>query len=103
MEKNKEKIKLLELIASVQDALLGEIYPSVRRIDVGCKNNCLKIIVYLDREPNEEDFENLAVITTEICADFPSIVDVEEICKKHNGSFSGLTRLDFTAYQRKEE
>lgn len=91
-----------DLLISVQRALWGMIYPSVRSIAVGFDGlKKLKIIFYLDREPIEEDYEILSEVTSEVCADL-SFSEVEELCIFTNEPFSRLDNLTTWVYMRKE-
>jgi hypothetical protein len=78
------------------------IYPSIRSIAVGSDGlRKLKIIFYLDREPNEEDYENISEVTTEVCADL-NFSEVEAFCMFTNEPFSKLDSLTTWVYMRKE-
>ncbi|MBK7985381.1 MAG: colicin [Ignavibacteria bacterium] len=91
-----------EFLISIQRALLGMIYPSIRSIAVGFEGlKKMKIIYYLDREPNEDDYENISEVTTEVCADL-SFSEVEELCVFTNKPFSELDKLVTWVYMRKE-
>ena len=47
------------LILWTWQALIGEVYPSIRAIALQySETNCLLIRYYLDREPTEDDYEN---------------------------------------------
>lgn len=70
----------------------GMIYPSVRAIAVGYEKE-LKVIYYLDRDPNEEDRENISDFTGEILADI-NFSEVDEECPYSNLPFSSLNHLD---------
>lgn len=92
----------VKVLLSIQRALLGHIYPSIRAIAVGFEDR-KKLIVfcYLDKEPDEEDYENLNGITGEVCADI-EFTEVEERCIFTLESFSKLDNLDSWVYIRKE-
>ncbi len=64
----------------MQSAFWGMIYPEIRAISVGYEGT-QKLIVncYLDREPNEDDYENIAEVTSELFADI-NFMDAEENC-----------------------
>lgn len=99
---NKTK-HLIDLRLSMQRALLGAIYPEIRKIAVSWASySHLKVIVYLDREPNDFDRENLSIVTAEICADFPEITELEELCVFSTERMSKLDGLDWVVYARKE-
>lgn len=57
------------LIARLRIALLGEIYANIRAIAVGYDNDGKLVIrYYLDREPDEFDFESAAIVSTNLDA-----------------------------------
>lgn len=90
------------LLISVQNALLGMIYPSIRAVFVSFhEKELLKMVVYLDTSPTQDDFENLSEITTEILADI-DFENVEEICEEYKGSLSEISDLGICVYMRKE-
>lgn len=91
-----------DLLLSTQRALLGMIYPEIRAIAVGFEGlQKLKVIFYLNREPNEDDYENISVVTTEILADI-NFVEVEERCFFSDQIIVNLDNLDSWVYVRKE-
>lgn len=92
-----------EVLISIQRALWGMIYPEIRAIAVGYEGTKkLKVIYYMDREPNEDDYENISEVTTEICADI-DFQEVEELCIYTDEPFSKLDNLVSWVYMRKEE
>lgn len=99
MEYNQLRTKVL---LSFQRALLGMIYPSIRAITIGFESEkVLKVICYLDRKPNEEDFENLSEVTSEVCSDF-QFEKVDEKCIESNEPISKLYTLSDWVFIRKE-
>ena len=99
MNHTKLRVKVL---LSMQRALWGMIYPSIRGIAVGFDGfQKLKVTVYLDREPNEDDYENLSEVTGEVIAaiDFK---EVEEKCIFTLEPISKLDNLESWVYLRKE-
>lgn len=91
-----------EILLSAQGALLGQIYPSIRGIAIGFTGTeKLKLICYLDREPKEDDYDNLGIIGTEICADI-NFSKAEEICIFSKEHFRNLDSLNAWVYMRKE-
>lgn len=91
-----------EVLISIQRALLGMIYPEIRAIAVGYDGiEKLKVIYYLDREPNDDDYENISEVTTEVCADI-DFKQVEEHCLFTKKSTNKLDNLISWVYIRKE-
>ena len=91
-----------EVLISIQRALWGMIYPSIRAIAVGFEGTqTLKVIYYLDREPNEDDYENISDVTGEVCADI-NFTEVVELCIFTQAPFSSLDNLNSWVYMRKE-
>lgn len=100
MENDQLRIRVL---LSIQRALWGMIYPAIRAIAVGYEGTKkLKVIYYIDREPNENDYENLSEVTGEVCSDI-EFASVEEVCIYTLEPFSQLDHLDSWVYMRLEE
>ena len=78
------------------------IYSSIRAIAVGFEGSAkLKIIYYLDREPNDSDYDSISEVAGEICADI-DFKEVEEICIYTKEPIANLNSLNFWAYIRQE-
>lgn len=100
---NKEIELRREVLISIQRALWGMIYPEIRAIAVGYEGEKkLKVIYYLDREPNEDDYESISEVTTEVCADI-NFQEVEEHCIFTKEPTNKLDNLVSWVYMRKEE
>lgn len=68
--KMKEHEITMQLKLSLQRALLGVIYPAIRAIAYEFhKLEKLKIIFYLDREPNDDDYESISDVCAEVLGD----------------------------------
>lgn len=91
-----------KLYLSGQRALLGMIYPAIRAISVGITEKKLFIKCYLDRPPNDDDYENLSCIAGEILSDFSNLNEVQEICEFNLNPTNNLDRLMGFLYFRKE-
>jgi hypothetical protein len=92
-----------EVMVSSQRALLGMIYPSIRAIAVGYLGELrLTMIYYLDREPNDDDFESISDVTGQILADI-NFSEVEEHCIYTLEPFRNLNGLTSWVYMRKED
>jgi len=99
MNQNDIRVRLL---LSMQRALLGMIYPSVRAIAIGFDQlKKLKVIYYLDREPVEDDYESISEVTTEVIADI-DFQEVEELCIYSQDPISKLDGLNSWVYTRRE-
>lgn len=89
-----------------QAALLGEIYPFIRAIAVGFSDSrALTLRAYLDREPTEEDHENMNCALTEIFANTSSneeITSATEECEFSGRRIDELDPLDGFVYARRE-
>lgn len=91
-----------KVLLSIQRALWGMIYPSIRAIAVGFEGTKkLKVVYYLDREPNEDDYDNISDVTGEVCADV-DFTEVEEKCIFTLEPISQLDNLESWIYIRKE-
>ena len=91
-----------EVLLSIQRALWGMIYPAIRAIAIGFEGSeKLKVIYYLDREPNDSDYENISDVVGEVCSDIP-FKEVEEICSFTLEPFSKLDSLESWVYMRQE-
>lgn len=79
------------------------IYPSIRAIAVGFEGTeKLKVVYYLDREANDNDYENISDVTGEVCSDI-AFTEVEERCEFTLDPFSKLDDLESWVYIRQEE
>ncbi len=100
---DKKEIRTLLLISS-QRALWGMIYPSIRAIAVGFEGlKKLKVIYYLDRQPNDTDYESISDVAAEICADMDFISEVEELCIYTEEPLIKLDNLESWVYIRYKE
>ncbi len=100
---DKKNIELRrDVLISIQRALLGMIYPSIRAIAVGYDDiEKLKMIYYLDREPNEDDYENISDVVGEVCSDI-DFQEVEELCVFTKEPINKLDNLVSWVYIRRE-
>ena len=86
---------------SMQRALLGEIYPSIRAVAYEVKSlKKLKVIYYLEREPVDMDYDSLSDVCGEILSDL-DFEEIEEVCEYTKMPFSDL-RINNLVYLRKE-
>jgi hypothetical protein len=94
------------LILWIWQALLGEIYPSIRAIAVSfSREKVLHLRMYLEREPNEDDVENLSCIVTTILANTSSNDQIKEVIDECMHSKLKLGEIDVLGgliYARRE-
>lgn len=78
------------LIICVWRALLGEIYPNIRAIALKYSESSHNLLIryYLDREPNEDDYESISSVETEIFAAV-GILDSKEMSQIQQAHISG--------------
>ena len=75
--------QLLSILCYAQRALLGNITPNLRAIYVLIKNDTsLKLVLYYDNPPSEDEEELASLIDTNIFSDFsPFVYDTGYIVK----------------------
>ncbi|WP_337967769.1 hypothetical protein [uncultured Flavobacterium sp.] len=79
------------------------IYPEIRAIAMGFEGiRKLILIFYLEREPNEDDYENVSDVAVEVLADI-EFSEVEEKCVFSTDILLNLNSLDCWVYMRKEK
>jgi len=99
----KEEEILSKVLLSIQRALLGMVYTSIRGIAVGFEGTeKLKVIYYLDREPTEKDYDNISDVVGEVCSDI-DFSEAEGVCFFSKEPISKLHNLKSWVYVRKEE
>lgn len=65
------------VLLSLQRALLGEVFPSLRAVTVEWSDSVVKFFAYVDGPLAEEDAESLSCVSAEVAADFWSGVAIE--------------------------
>jgi len=100
------EIKKEQILLALQSALLGEIYSSIRAIvfKYEANNHYFLLRYYLDREPNDDDFENVEIVITEFISNF-KFTDFDKTkgeCKYTTLPLSNLDVMDGIVYCRKE-
>ncbi len=103
MNKNKEIPDWLRVC--FQRALLGSVYPSIRKIAASLSDEKeLFVKYYLDREPNEDDYENIEVLLTELSSfsTRDQIKTARSECVYSTEPLGKLDSLQGTVYSRKE-
>lgn len=101
MEINRE-----EILLALQSSLIGEIYPAIRVVVYKYipKNKHFVLRYYLDREPTEEDNENVEIVMTEFISNFKysDFDKIKEECCYSDELISQLDIMDGIVYCRKE-
>ncbi|TGM99606.1 hypothetical protein [Leptospira dzoumogneensis] len=93
----------INLLLSLQRALLGMVYHSIRAIIVEYEGlQFLRVTAYLDREPEDSDYENLSEVTSNVLADL-NFQKVEEVCLYFADSLSNIKNKGIWIYERKED
>ncbi len=96
-----------EIIVSLVYALYGFIYPSIRMVvykyDKNSKDFTLRY--YLDREPNEDDYDNISDVMGEFTSSLKATDygDIFEECIYSTDPMNILDILDGYVYGRKED
>ena len=91
------------LLLSVQQALLGVVPPSLRAVACGWRENEIILRFVFDGPIDSEDEENMRVVGTEVVADFPAPVTIEEqIIRADHPSRIEEHALQYWAFMRKE-
>lgn len=70
---------------SARRAIAGTATSSMVAIAIGWQRRCLHLIAYLEKAPNEEDYETVSDIAGEIISDFPDyFLKTKEECRLFN-------------------
>lgn len=89
-----------------QGALIGEVYPQIRAIEVTYSEaNELTVRYYLDREPTDFDFESLSMVVSLVLSNTSSsaeISSVREECVYSNLPKSKFVSIGSFVYARRE-
>ncbi len=94
------------LILWTWEALLGEIYTDIRAIALSFSDNKdLVIRYYLAHKPNEDDYESIEIVSTNILAKTSSNNEIKSInteCFFSKEPIGRLCKLDELVYARRE-
>ena len=95
-----------DILLSLQQALLGEIYPSIRMVVFDYNQSLRKFTLryYLDRESNKDDFESISCVVGEFLSHFKytEFEEIKEECIYSLALPSEIDILDGMVYLRKE-
>lgn len=96
-----------EIRLALQNALLGEIYSDIRAIAYAydSKKKYFLIRYYLNRKPNQHDYDSASSVMAEFISNFKftEFEEVKEECQYCELPPSELDVLDGFIYFRKEE
>lgn len=91
---------------ALQISLLGEVYSEIRAIAYAYDSlkNIFLIRYYLNREPEEDDYESVSEVMAEFISQFSHLEfeELKEQCQYSNLSKSQLDSLDGFVYSKKE-
>lgn len=101
------EIKREQILLALQSALIGQIYHQIRAIVFKYEANkrCFLLRYYLNREPNDDDFENIEIVITEFISNF-KFTDFERTkgeCYYTTLLLPNIDVMDGIVYCRKEE
>jgi hypothetical protein len=69
-----------EVLASLQRALIGEVFPSLRAVTAEWSTNLVRFFVHVDGgPPSVEELDSVSSVSAEVAADFPHEVRVEHV------------------------
>lgn len=71
------RVEREDVLFSVQRAMLGEVFPSLRAVTVEWSDDTVKFFAYVDGPLADEDAESLSCISAAVAADFWSGVDID--------------------------
>jgi hypothetical protein len=57
------------ILLSVQSALVGEIFPGLRQVDISWDSSQVCLTFFMDRVPDDDDRESISSIEGEMLAD----------------------------------
>lgn len=60
------------LRGSIQRALIDNVTPNLRSVQVDTKNDLITLIFFYDEPPSEDELERASLADTEFISDFPS-------------------------------
>lgn len=64
------------VLLSVQRALLGEVFPSLRGVSVGLDERSIRLVCYVDGPVSPMDLDRLSGVEAEVIADFSENTEV---------------------------
>ncbi len=103
MELTESQELRVQVMMTLQVALLGEVHPSVRKVGVGWTDKSIRVQVFHDGEPNEDEVESASWIETEIMASFPDHdVEVSTVRFDRPGVIRNIEGITAWAYSRWE-
>jgi hypothetical protein len=65
------------VLLSLQRALLGEVFPALRKVTADWSDSAVKFWAYVDGELAPQDEESLSCVSAEVAADFSPGVEID--------------------------
>lgn len=97
----------LQIVAALKAAVVGNEVPLLRGLayEYLPEEKALNIVFYVDREPSEDDFDELGVISTEFLAHFADdeFYAIQEDCVLADMPMEELSGFENMVYTRKED
>jgi len=91
-----------KLLLSIQRALLFNIKGCIRYIFIETENVCLKLWIYMDKEPIDEDYDIFYAVAEECCGDFEELLESEVQIFFSLEPMENIKHLDRLVYARYE-
>ena len=94
-----------DIVLSLANGTIGEIYPAIRQISFryNKEKKALYLLVYLDREPREDDYETARYISGNVFGDYWGFFEsIQEECIYSTAPQNKLDPLDGILYARRE-
>lgn len=83
---------------SLLRALVGSVTPNLLAVTAGIADNIIKIHAFFDEIVSEDDWDNIACVASEVIADYPEGIAVQEACFSKQDA--PLKMLDFWVFMR---
>lgn len=103
-QKDRNELKLKDILLAAQVAILGMITPNMRGIAIGWEEGLITLRIYFEVQPSEEEIELMEMAGTELFAYLPSdeVAVAEEYLINNTESAKNLNNLNGWIYFRYE-
>ncbi len=65
------------VLHSIQRALLGEVFPTLRALTIEWRHDLVKFYAYVDGPLADHDLESLSCVSAEVAADFGPEIEID--------------------------